>query len=431
MPKNNFLKKTIFLFAAFLFAIGSFSFVSAEKKVAKSVVPKKNANWNFEEREAVVKIDCADCLGSIAEKYNVSLLPLGSEENENFYLARSFSGKSTSKLIRTLEKDKRFELVQPNFRYKPLGRVTNDAYYSKEWWLFDSVVNAGGVSAVLAWDLESKKQRDVVVAVIDSGANFKHKDLKKNLTKGSIKGKNFENPKRKPTDSDGHGTFISGIIAAQTNNKRGVAGASFYNNLKVMPLRFDFTTSQAIEALNYAKAKKIPVVNASWGSYGEEGLDLALKDAISQYPGIFVTASGNKGYNHENGNEDQKMYPCDFELANIICVGATDQNGNLADYSDFGAASVDVAAPGGSNDFPLIGLDNSKSRYSKAEGSSLSAAFVSAEAGLLLSKYPNLSSSQVIEIIKNSVDQNASFVGKVSSGGKVNFLKALQLAASY
>lgn len=431
MQKNNFFKKIIFLLVTFIFLTGSFSFVLAKKKVAKSVVPKKNSGWNFEEYEVVVKISCLSCLNAMAEKYRVSFFPLGSEENENFYLARSLSRKSAKKLVKILEKDHCIELVQPNFRYKPLGRVSKDAYYSKQWWLFDPAVNVGGTNAVSAWDLETKSQHDVVVAVIDSGVNYKHKDLKKNLTKGSAKGKNFENPKRKPTDSDGHGSFLAGIIAAQTNNKRGIAGASFYNNLKIMPLRFDFTTSQAIEALNYAKAKNVLVANASWGNYGEEGFDLALKDAIFQYPGVFVAASGNKGLNHDSGNADEKMYPCDFDLANIICVSATDQNGNLADYSDFGAASVDIAAPGGSNDFPLLGLGDSKSRYSEAEGSSLSAAFVSAEAGLIFSKYPNLFAAQVIEIIKNSAETNATLFGKVSSGGKVNFLKAMQFAAGY
>ncbi len=425
----------MFLFAAVLFFAGQVSFapayVSAIAMEKKSIVPEKNNHWNFAEYEAVVKIACAGCLDSIEEKYDVSLSPLGGEGNENFYLAESLSQKSTRKLVKSLEKDRDIELVQPNFRYKPLARVANDAYYSEEWWLFNSAENAGGVNTASAWDLESKNQRNVAVAVIDSGANHKHKDLKNNLTKGSAKGKNFEHPKRKPTDDDGHGSFLAGIIAAKTNNRRGVSGASFYENLKVMPLRFDFTTSQAIEALNYAKSKNVMVVNASWGSYGEEGLDLALKDAISQYSGVFVTASGNESYNHESGNADQKMYPCDFELANILCVGATGHDGNLADYSDYGATFVDVAAPGGSDGHPLIGLSGSKSGYDEAEGSSLSTAFVSAEAGLLFSKFPNLSGAQVIEIIKNSVDTNASLAGKVSSGGKVNFLKAVQTAAGY
>jgi thermitase len=428
MPKNKYLKQIYLYIFLLLFALGQFSLAPNETS-AKPKVEKMGSN--LEKYEAVVKISCSDCQNNLASKYNISLSPLGGEGNENFYLARSLSKKSAKTLVRALEKDPNIEMSQPNFKYKPLARTASDAYFPEEWWLFDSSQSTGGVSASSAWDLELKKQRVVAVAVIDSGANYKHKDLKKNLTKGKAKGKNFERPKKKPTDDDGHGSFIAGIIAAQTNNRRGISGASFYSNLKVMPLRFDFTTSQAIQALAYAKAKNVPVVNASWGSYGEEGYDSALEDAISQYGGVFVTASGNNGYNHDSSNPNHKMYPCDFNLENIICVGATDQNGNLADYSDYGMDSIDVAAPGGSDGYPIIGLADSKSRYTEAEGSSLSTAFVSAEAGLLFSKYRNLSGAQVIGIIKNSVDISSSLAGKVLSGGKVNFQKALQNAASY
>lgn len=434
MSRSNLFRKISLLSATLLFAgyfLSAPADVFARKISQKSVVPDRNSDWIFEDSEAVVKIGCSACLDSIAAKHGISLSPLGGTGNNNFHLARSLTGKSARKLIKALQKDRDIELVQPNFRYKPLGLVANDAYFPEQWWLFDSAASAGGVSASSAWDLELKSQRDVAVAVIDSGANTKHKDIKNSLTKGSAKGKNFEYPKKKPTDSDGHGTFLAGIIAARTNNRRGVAGASFHQNLKVMPLRFDFTTSQAIEALNFAKSKNVMVVNASWGSYGDEGYDLALEDAIAQFGGVFVTASGNNAFDHEDGNAEHKMYPCDFDLANIVCVAASDQNGNLADYSDFGTASIDVAAPGGSDGQPLIGLAGSKSGYTEAEGSSLSAAFVSAEAGLLFSKYPNLSGAQVIEIIKNSVDTNASLAGKVLSGGKVNFLKALQTAGNY
>ncbi len=428
-------KKTGILFFVLLFAFGQFSFFSAntvaKSKAKKSSASESSGGADFEKYEAVVKITCSECLDSLSKEYGISLSSIGGAENAGSFLARSLTKKSAKKLAKALKKDPRVELVQPNYKYKPLARTPRDAYYSREWWLFDAGNSLGGVSASSAWDFESKKQRDVAVAVIDSGANYKHKYLKKNLTNGKTKGKNFEHPRKKPTDDDGHGSFLAGIIAAQTNKKRGIAGASFYNNLKVMPLRFDFTTSEAIQALAYAKAKNVPVVNASWGSYGNEGYDLALKDAISQYNGIFVTASGNSGWDHDGSNQNHKMYPCDFDLANIICVGATDENGNLVNYSDYGETSIDVTAPGGSDNYPLIGIGDSKSGYSEAEGSSLSAAFVSAEAGLLFSKYPGLSYSQVIEIIKNSVDTNSSFSGKVLSGGKVNFQKALQNAAAY
>jgi subtilisin family serine protease len=215
-----------------------------------------------------------------------------------------------------------------------------------------------------------------------------------------------------------------------------MSGASFFGNLKIMPLKFDFTTDQAISAINYAKSRRIPIINASWGSYGEEGLDLVLKDTIANYPGVFVTASENGdtntyiGYDHDGTDPNKKMYPCDFELANIICVAASGKDGALTEYSDYGAFSVDVAAPGGTDDDPIIGLDLKKNKYTEAEGTSLSVAYVTAEAGLLLSKKPSLSASQVIEIIKSSVDKHPSLEGKILTGGKVNFQRALQLAVT-
>jgi subtilisin family serine protease len=248
---------------------------------------------------------------------------------------------------------------------------------------------------------------------------------------------NINRPKKKPTDSDGHGTFLAGLIAAKTNNRKGIAGSSFFGNLKIMPLKFDFTTDQAISAINYAKSKSVPVINASWGGYGDDGYDPLLASAIAAYPGIFVTAAGNGdpdteiGYNHDGGNPAQKMYPCDFDSANILCVAASDKSGKITSYSDYGATSVDVAAPGGSDSDPIFGLALKKNKNDWAEGTSLSTAYASAEAGLILSKKPTLSSAQVIEIIKSSVDLDPSLAGKTVTGGKINYFKALQMIASY
>lgn len=427
MEKKGATPKKIF--AVILSAV---FFLFSGPALSKSVSAPPQSLKNYTENEVILEVSSSSDAVALGRKYNLTITPLDSSDEDAFFLAKSISGKSVQKLIRELRHDPLAKSVQKNFRYATLARTPNDSLISEQWSLFDTGASAGGVSALPAWDAETKKgQRNVAIAVIDTGASPKHKDLKNNLTGGSAKGKNFEYPKKKLSDSDGHGTFLAGIIAGQTNNKRGIAGGSFYNHLRVMALRFDFTTAQVITAVNYAKSKSVPVINASWGSYGDEGLDLALKDTIASYPGIFVTASGNNGYNHDEGDLNKKMYPCDFDLANIICVGASDRDGNLTDYSDYGAASVDVAAPGGTEGNEIVGLDKKKKLYTSAVGSSLSAAFVSAEAGLIISKYPGLSSAQVIEIIKNSVDTNASLAGKVLSGGKVNFQKALTLAASY
>ncbi|MDP1846055.1 MAG: S8 family serine peptidase [Candidatus Moranbacteria bacterium] len=419
-------------FFAILLSFGLiFSYWPAGVNTIHASQYSKAASKNYVESEVIAEIQLDAEIEKIIEGKNLSFLPIENGNGQKLFLLKSLNGRSTKKIIKSLQKNPDILSLQPNFKYKTLARVANDTHRLKQWFLFDTTETSGGVNAFSAWDIENKNQRNVAIAVIDTGVNTKYKDLKNNLTGGSAKGKNFEFPKKKLSDGEGHGTFLAGIIAAQTNNKKGIAGGSFFNHLRVMALRFDFTTSQAVTAINYAKQKNVPIVNASWGSYGDEGLDLALKDAIASFPGIFVTASGNEKYDHDGADPEQKMYPCDFELANIICVGASDKNGNLADYSDYGNISVDVVAPGGTDDDPIFGLSNKKNKYTSAEGSSLSTAFVSAEAGLIISKYPNLSAAQAIEIIKNSVDTQPSLAGKVLSGGKINYKKALDLAGTY
>ena len=430
---GHYFSVLIILIALLFPVLGDFGFAS----IAQA---KNSTSNNYIESEVVAKIAPETNTDALALKYNLAAELLKTSTDGNLYVLKSrdaINRVSTKKIITALEKDPAILSVQPNFKYQLLDRTPNDPYFSREWPLADTTSTAGGVSAPSAWDLETAIKNKVSIAVIDTGVSDKNPEISGSITSGRTKGINIDNPKKKPTDSDGHGTFVAGIIAAKTNNKKGIAGASFFGNLKIMPLKFDFTTDQAISAINYAKTRHIPIINASWGAYGEEGLDLMLKDAIANYPGIFVTAAGNGdsktyiGYNHDGSDPNKKMYPCDFDLANIICVGATGKDGSLTEYSDYGATSVDVAAPGGTDNNPIFGLDLKKNRYTEEEGSSLSTAFVSAEAGLIMSKKPTLSPTQIIGIIKNSVDLEPSLAGKTVTGGKINFQKALQMAGSY
>ncbi|MCX6762689.1 MAG: S8 family serine peptidase [Candidatus Moranbacteria bacterium] len=416
---------------ALLFPAGEFFNLSSANAAAK-----KSVGNNYIEAEVVAKIAPEADASAIAKKYNLGIELLKTSSDGNLYILKSASGLTTKKIIKQLQKNTQIISVQPNFKYAPL-RVANDSLFPRQWPLADTANFAGGVSAPSAWDLEIKVKNKIPIAIIDTGISYSQPELKGIITGGRAKGKNINKPKKKPQDSDGHGTFLAGIIAAKTNNKKGMSGASFFGNLKIMPLKFDFTTDQAISAINYASSRRIPIINASWGAYGEEGIDPFLKEAIAAYPGIFVTAAGNGdpdtyiGYNHDGTDPNKKMYPCDFELANIICVGATGKDGTLTEYSDYGTLSVDVAAPGGTDNDPIVGLDLKKNKYTEAEGSSLSVAYVTAEAGLILAKKPGLSAAQIIEIIKNSVDLEPSLAGKTVTGGKVNFQKALQLTANY
>jgi len=420
------------VFFSLLFPVGVFHDLPSADAATKKSIEK-----NYIEHEVVAKISPDADAGAIAVKYNLAAELLKTSSDGNLYILKSANSLTTKKIIKALQKDPTVISVQPNFKYETLARVANDSLFSQEWALADTSTFTGGVSASSSWDLETKNKNKIPIAIIDTGISYNQPELKAAITGGRAKGKNINSPKKKPTDSDGHGTFLAGIIAAKTNNKKGMSGASFFGNLKIMPLKFDFTTDQAISAINYAASRSVPIINASWGAYGEEGLDLVLKDTIASYSGVFVTAAGNGdpdtfiGYDHDGTDPNKKMYPCDFELANIICVAASGKDGALTEYSDFGATSVDVAAPGGTDNDPIIGLDLKKNKYTEAEGSSLSVAYVSAEAGLLLSKKPSLSAAQIIEIIKNSVDLEPSLAGKILTGGKINFRRALEMAGNY
>ena len=257
---------------ALVFSLGAFlNFPPAN---AENISLTKN---NYIEHEVVAKIAADADANAIAMKYNLQIEFLKSSTDGNLYILKSPSGFTTKKLISLLQKNSQIISVQPNFKYKLLARVPNDPQFSKEWPLAETTSIAGGVSAPSAWDLETKNKNKIPIAVIDTGVSDKQPEIAKMITGGKAKGRNIDNPKKKPTDSDGHGTFLAGIIAAQTNNKKGIAGASFFGNLKIMPLKFDFTTDQAISAVSYAKARNIPIINASWGAYGEEGLDLGAE----------------------------------------------------------------------------------------------------------------------------------------------------------
>jgi len=393
MSKNK--SKILLLIFLFLPALAQPSLSSIDKNNQFANSQENAQEKGFRENEAIVKLRPKTNPKEFAKEEGLVITPLDSDNS--------------------------------NFKYKML-RLPNDRRFSLQWYFKN---DGAGIWTESAWDLEGIKQSDIVVAVIDTGVNYKHKDLKKNIAKGKAKGKNFRRTNKKPHDRNGHGTLISGVIAGRTNNRRGVSGTSYRNHLRIMPLKFNFTTAQAVMAVNHARQKSVPVINASWGGYGAGSYDPALKDAISQFPGVFVAAAGNNGINHDSGDSGSKMYPCDFDLTNIICVGASGKNGELAHYSDYGISSVDVIAPGGDASGGVLGLSRRKSRYTYAMGSSVSAAFVAAEAGLILSKYPHLSREQVIEIILNSVDKKESLFGKIRSEGKINLRRALELAGTY
>ena len=252
------------------------------------------------------------------------------------------------------------EYVEPNYR-RYATAIPNDSFFSNLWGLN----NAGDtdIDGPEAWDI-TQGNSNVVVAVLDSGVDYNHPDLFNNMWTNSgeiagngldddgngkiddVRGWDFVDNDNDPMDSDDHGTHVAGTAAAVGNNTIGIAGVSW--TAQIMPLRFldafgSGTVADGIEAIDYAIDKGADIINASYGSYG---FSAAERDAISRArtAGIlFVAAAGNDSWNNDSLT---KHYPSSYDLDNIIAVAATDQNDNLASFSNFGVTSVDVAAPG-------------------------------------------------------------------------------------
>ena len=258
--------------------------------------------------------------------------------------------------------------AEPNFVYRT-SASPNDPRFKYLWGLHNSGAvgtSDADVDAPQAWG-QGTGSSSVTVAVVDTGVAYDHPDLASNIwmnpgESGSGKESNgidddangFVDDSRgwdwvgddaAPFDLNGHGSHVAGTIAAQGNNATGVAGVNW--DAAIMPLRAlgvsgSGYSSDIVQALAYAGAKGAHIVN---GSFGGPYYSQAQADAITNAPGtLFVFAAGNQG----TDNDASPTYPCSYEAENVVCVAASDAYDRLASFSNYGATSVDLAAPGAS-----------------------------------------------------------------------------------
>lgn len=317
--------------------------------------------------------------------------------------------------------------AESNYLYKQ-QTIPNDTGYSYQWGL-------QRINAPLGWDI-STGSANVIIAIVDSGIDTNHPDIKYNLwiNKGEIPenkidddnngyiddvyGWNFENKNNNVTDDNGHGTHVAGIIAASGNNTLGVSGVMW--NATLMPLKFlddkgEGYISDAVSAISYATKMGAFIINCSWGgpTYSK-----ALKDIIEASSALVVCAAGNE-LNSEN-IEINPNYPASYDSNNLICVAAVDKEDKLCYFSNYGINSVDVAAPGSSILSTLPG-----SKYGYMQGTSMATPYVSGLAGLIKSMRPELNALQVKYTILNGVDHVDSLAGKILTGGIINVYNSL------
>jgi hypothetical protein len=298
------------------------------------------------------------------------------------------------------------------------------------------------IEAPAAWDRYAGGS--VTVAVTDTGIDVNQRDLSSNLWVNSreipangidddgngivddVNGANFSggNNSGNPADGHGHGTHVSGTIAASANNGYGVAGVN--PQAKIMALKFlsdsgSGSTSDAIRAIDYARQMGAKVISASWGG---GGYSTALKTAISDAgkAGIlFVAAAGNSSSN----NDVSPSYPASYDLDSIISVAASDSSDRIASFSSYGCTTVDLAAPGVGILSTLPG-----GNFASWNGTSMATPHVSGVASLIAAREPSLGYKAIKARLLASADPVAAMSGTSVTGGRLNARKALESSTS-
>ena len=321
------------------------------------------------------------------------------------------------------------EFAEPNFLISKQELRPNDPQFDAQWALRNTgqsgALYGADINASTAWQTTTGSAA-TIVAVIDSGIDFTHPDLINNewtnphaAESGDLHGWDFVTDSGEIKDEQGHGTAVAGIIAAEGNNSVGITGVIWRASLMSLRVLDNTGTGDiagAVEAIDYAVAHDAHVINLSWGTNGES---VALRDAIERAIRrnvVVVCSAGN-----ENRDLDiTPYYPASFNLSNLISVAASDNSDQLAPWSNWGARSITLAAPGTN-----ILTTQRDGGYWSVTGTSAAAPIVAGIAGLLKTVRPHGSVAAVAKAIADSVRPTGSLAGKVSSGGVANAAGAL------
>ncbi|MBL9134923.1 MAG: S8 family serine peptidase [Verrucomicrobiales bacterium] len=358
-------------------------------------------------------------------------------------------GRSVDDTLARAQASGLVEWVEPDYILTAFQRPNDAEFIAGSLWNLENVGAASGVpdadiDATEAWDRITDAS-SIIVAVVDSGILTTHEDLAANLwtnpseTAGNgvdddgngiiddLHGINAITGSGDPTDDVGHGTHVAGILGAVGNNGRGITGIAW--KVQIMALKFlnaegEGSTSTAIQCMDYARSHGARIINASWGG-GSRSRSLELAIQRARAAGIvFVVAAGNEGSN----NDATPSYPASYTTDNMVVVAATTRADALASYSNFGASTVDLAAPG--SDIRSAWFTSSRG-YADASGTSMAAPHVAGALALLAARYPGATYLQLIDAILQSADPLASLTGRVVSGGRLNVDRALATLGSF
>ncbi|MEK2689449.1 S8 family serine peptidase [Bdellovibrio sp. GT3] len=345
----------------------------------------------------------------------------------------------TDSVVKTLSQNPMVDIVEPNFIYR-INKTPNDPMLGRLWGMNNSN-NAGvDVGALQAWDITTGS-KDVLVAVIDTGIDYNHPDLKENMWSNQaelngqpgvdddgngivddIYGANFVNaakPTGNPLDDHSHGTHCSGTIGAKGDDGVGIVGVAW--NVRLMGVKFlsadgSGSLEGALKGIDYAVSMGATILSNSWGGGGySETLKQAIQRANDKGV-LFVAAAGNES----NDNDANPTYPATYDVPNVLSVAAIDEKGSLASFSNYGKNKVHVAAPGVN-----IYSSTKNGGYSSYSGTSMATPHVSGIAALIASNEPGLNGIQIKERIMATAKPYPTLRGKVRTKGIANAYTAL------
>ncbi len=398
---------------------------------------------NFKEDEIIVKVKMGTSKLSIQSTEKKYSIKSKKHLNSKLDIVKFDNKKYTmDEMLLSLNNDLNIEYAEPNYISKLSSSPENEPEFSRMWGLNNTTSQGIDINVKTAWKT-SIGNPNLVVGIIDSWIDYNHEDLKDNIwiNKGEIpnneidddnngyiddyNGWNFANSDKNSSDDNGHGTHVSGIIAA-TSNGRGTVGVA--PTVKIMPLKTassngELYSSDIVSAIEYGISKGVKLFNCS---YGGADFSQAEYDVMKSSNALFICAAGNgdvygKGLDNDSS---AKNYPSSFDLPNIISVASMDKYGYLSTFSNYGVVSVDIAAPGSYIYSTVLG------GYGYKSGTSMATPHVTGVAALVLSANMSLSSIKVKDCILQSSHKLPQLENKIATEAIVDAFAAMTIAKS-
>ena len=436
MKKNILLKSLLIL--PFLILI-FFSTVIAQNTLHTMSSSSNNSTQKYVPGEVLVKYKTSQADISTKKWQNIIRI---SAQNKNMKITDNIEDynivamkiqweETVEQMVANLNNDPNVEYAQPNYIYHTYS-TPNDPDFIKLRWL--SAISWLSGMNIFSWWYDWTW---TIIAIIDNGFFYNHSDLSGNMRDGSacISGDwtalwacihwydyidNDRDPA--PAQGDSHGTHVAGTIWAIMNNNTWIVWVS--PNASLMAIRAwsgeNLDTWSIIEWIIFAQQNWATIINASFWRMHSIHNTWLLYDTIQWFPWLFIAAAWNESFNNDGNSGDIAIYPCSYDLDNIICVAATDSGEKLASYSNYGATSVDVWAPGS-----YIWSTTGDNIYWYSDWTSMATPHVVGLASLARSFRPDLSYQEIKNIIIHSWDFLSVLSWKTVAGTRINVYKTL------